>query len=97
MKPIEVDQEGLWLAVKLQPKASKPGLGGVSEGRIQLKVSSPPVEGAANRAAVQLLSKAFKCPKSRVHLKQGEKSRLKRFLLETWDPTALEEFERRLG
>lgn len=96
MKPVVVDQEGLWLSLKVQPKASKPGFNGLKEGRVLLKVSSPPLEGAANKAVVLFLSKTFKCPKSKVHLKQGETSRFKRFLLETWDPNALETFKRSL-
>ncbi|MDT8447130.1 MAG: DUF167 domain-containing protein [bacterium] len=96
-EPFKVDEAGLWVALRLQPRASRPGFGGLQGDRVQLKVSSPPVDGAANQAAREFLSKAFKCPKSQVHLKQGEKSREKTFLLERWDQDALEKFQAELG
>jgi len=89
MKTYRIDEQGLWLSVRLQPKASRTQLGEYKEGAWQLKVQSPPVDGAANKEAVKFLSKTFKCPKTRIHLEKGEKSRDKLFLLETFETQRL--------
>ena len=89
MKGYKIDDNGLWIAVRLQPKSSKTELGPYIKGQWQLKVQAPPVEGAANKAAVECLSKLFKCPKTRIHLERGGKSREKLFRLETYAPERL--------
>ena len=89
MNRYKIDPQGLWLSVRLTPKSSKTGLGECKDGVWVLKVSAPPVEGAANEAAITYLSKTLKCPKSAVHLIKGDKSREKLFLLERWDEACL--------
>jgi len=84
MRPYRTDDQGLWISVRLQPKASRTQLGEFKEGAWQLKVMSPPVDGAANKEAIKFLSKTFKCPKTQIHLEKGEKSRDKLFRLETF-------------
>lgn len=81
--------EGLLIQVKTQPKAAKPGWGRVAEGRIQLKVSAPAVDGKANEACIEFLAKEFRCPKSGITLLRGETSRQKTFLLTHPDPARL--------
>ncbi|OGH02397.1 MAG: hypothetical protein A2600_06510 [Candidatus Lambdaproteobacteria bacterium RIFOXYD1_FULL_56_27] len=93
MNRYKIDQEGLWISVRLAPKSSKTGLGEFKNGLWVLKVSAPPVEGAANEAAITFLSKTFKCPKTAVHLKKGDKAREKLFLLERWDEACLKVLE----
>jgi uncharacterized protein len=45
---------------------------------VRIKVTSPPVDGKANKAVVTLLSKQLKIPKKDVQIVSGEKSRNKK-------------------
>lgn len=73
---------GLELAVRLTPKGGRDRIEGVTEhdGQpcLKVRVSAPPVDGAANRALIALLAKALGVPRSNITFVSGEKSRLKR-------------------
>lgn len=74
--------EGLILAVLARPGASSDGLVGVSEGALVVRVSAPPVEGAANERLVRFMAKeVLGLPKSKVRLDAGERSRHKRLVI----------------
>lgn len=72
---------GVLLDVTVQPRASRGGVAGVHQGRLKLRLTSPPVEGEANRECVKLLSKLLGVPKSDIEIVQGLKSRSKTLLL----------------
>ena len=74
--------------MRLRPRASRAGVGGVREGALELRVSAPPVEGEANAAARELLAEVLGVPRTRVSLHQGDKSRRKVFRVEGLDPAA---------
>lgn len=67
--------------VRLTPRGGRDAVDGVVEidGRLLLKarVSSPPVDGAANAALIKLLAKHFGVPKSALQLLAGETARIK--------------------
>lgn len=73
--------DGVVLAVFVQPRASKNQLCGVQGEELKLRLTSPPVDGAANKLCAQFLAKLFGCAKSRVALISGHKSRHKRLLV----------------
>ena len=85
---------GLRLTVRLTPRGGRDALGGVrhdSDGQAQLlgRVSSPPVDGAANAALVKLVAKALGVSKSAVTLVSGQTARIKTLEI-AGDPTELE-------
>ena len=85
---------GLRLTVRLTPRGGRDMLGGMrhdTAGRAQLlaRVSSPPVEGAANAALVKLVAKSLHLPKSAVTIASGETSRIKTLEI-AGDPALLE-------
>ncbi len=51
----------------------------VREGALTLRLTAPPVEGAANLAARRFLAALLDLPASRISLAGGEKARAKRF------------------
>jgi uncharacterized protein YggU (UPF0235/DUF167 family) len=53
-------------------------VGAVREGSLVVRVSAPPVEGAANEAIVELVASCLGLPRRAVTLVSGEHSRLKR-------------------
>lgn len=71
---------GVLLYLYVQPGASKSGFKGVfgeNPVRLKLSVQAPPVDGAANEAVIEFLSKTLKISKSKIHLLSGETSRSK--------------------
>ena len=71
------------LSVKLQPGARSNAMVGIepvggNDYALKIKLSAPPVDGKANAALLEYLSKAFDVPKSALVLVQGTTSRLKR-------------------
>ena len=61
----------------IQPGAKKTELAGEHDGIVKLRISAPPVEGAANKAVLAFMAKYLGLPKSAVILVSGEKSRIK--------------------
>lgn len=61
--------------------ASNNGIVGWEGGILKVKISSAPEKGKANGALIELLSKTYKIPKSKIRILSGEKSRKKRVLL----------------
>ena len=82
---------GVLIDVRLRPRASRAGVGGVREGGLELRVCAPPVEGEANAAARELLAEVLRVSRARVALHGGEKSRRKVFRVEGLDPAAARE------
>jgi hypothetical protein len=73
--------QGSTIEVYVQPKAAKNELLGIHEGTLKIRLSSPPVEGEANRECLKFLSKVFDVPKSLLQIVQGKKSRRKKILV----------------
>jgi uncharacterized protein len=69
--------EGIIFSVHVQPRASRCEICGPKDGELRLRLTSPPVEDAANKQCVELIAKALGVAKSRVVIKAGAKSRHK--------------------
>jgi uncharacterized protein (TIGR00251 family) len=65
------------LAVRVQPRASRDEVTGVQGERLRLRLTAPPVEGAANRHLERYLAGLFGVAPSRVTVIRGESSREK--------------------
>jgi uncharacterized protein (TIGR00251 family) len=64
------------VAVRLTPRARRDAIGGFDErGRLLVRVTAAPVDGAANAACVRLLAKALGIAPSRVTLVGGRRAR----------------------
>jgi hypothetical protein len=68
--------------VRVVPRASKPGIAGVRDGALLVRLQSPPVDGAANAELIELIAKAFGAAKRDVSMESGERSKLKRVAIE---------------
>ena len=69
------------LAVQVIPRASRNQLVGLQGDRLKIKLTSPPVDGAANKCCCEYLAGIFHLAKNQVELLSGGKSRQKRILL----------------
>lgn len=68
---------GVILRVQVQPRASRDEVAGAHGDAIKIRVTSPPVGGAANTHLLALLAKKLGIPRSRLELRSGSTSRLK--------------------
>lgn len=67
------------LKVYVQPRASCNRICGLHDGWLKITITSPPVDGKANKALVSFLAKALGVTKSELQLKSGQTSRRKVF------------------
>ena len=63
--------------VHAKPRAAKSAIKGVREGRLDVSLAAPPVDGAANDALVELLARALGVPRRAVELRRGSTGREK--------------------
>lgn len=70
------------LEIRLQARASDNALVGISNGRLRIRVTAPPVDNAANKRMIAILSREFGVAKSRVRLLAGADKRDKRVAIE---------------
>lgn len=75
--------EKILLPIYIQPGASKDEIVGWhgEPKRLKVKVSAPPVDGAANKQLIKFLSKKFGVPKSSIEIIRGHTSRNKDLLI----------------
>lgn len=72
----EGDNQSL-LTLYVQPRASKNKLAGLHGNALKLYITSPPIDGQANKAVIALLAKILHLPKSSITIVAGDKSRTK--------------------
>ena len=63
------------LSVRIQPRASKNEVVSREGGGIKIRLTAPPVDGAANEALVRFLADVFSVSKSQVEIISGHTSR----------------------
>jgi uncharacterized protein len=80
----------LIVEVKVTPRASRDEIVGMRDGLLAIRVTAPPVDDAANRAVVKLISKRAGVPRSRVRIARGARGRTKRIEIEDAGPELLE-------
>jgi uncharacterized protein (TIGR00251 family) len=65
------------LSIRVQPRASRNEVMGLVGETLKIKLTAPPVEGAANDACLAFLAKLLDLPPSRLSIIQGARSRNK--------------------
>jgi uncharacterized protein (TIGR00251 family) len=70
------------LVLRVVPRAARSELAGWQEGVLRIRLTAAPVDGAANRACLQLVAQALGVRESAVRLVAGERSRNKRVRVE---------------
>jgi uncharacterized protein len=63
------------LPVRIQPRASKNEIVTMESGGIKIRLTAPPIDGAANEALVKFLAAVLSVPKSHVEIVSGHTSR----------------------
>lgn len=73
--------QGVVISVRIIPNSSSELILGYTDEYLKIKVTAPPIENKANKQLIQFLSKFFGLPKTKVTFVYGEKSKIKRILL----------------
>jgi uncharacterized protein len=74
---LRVQPDGLWLAIKVQPRASVNEIADPLGNELRVKVTAPPVDSAANEAVLRLLVERLDCARNQIELARGHTSRHK--------------------
>jgi uncharacterized protein (TIGR00251 family) len=81
--PVFIDSTaGATVTVRVTPRSGRTALAGVSGTQLLVRVAAAPVEGAANDALVALLAETLRIPRRAVRVDAGERSRIKRVVVE---------------
>ena len=76
---------GVEVFLYIQPRSSRNKVVGLQGEVLKVALTSPPVDGAANKACCLFMAKLCSLPRSYVKIISGETSRHKRLLLEDAD------------
>ena len=68
----------LIFTVRVAPQASKSEIVGEINGALKIRITSPPIDGAANAELIKLLAKVFGVSKSAVEIMSGQMAKTKR-------------------
>lgn len=79
---IRLHASGVYLAVKLQPRASTNEICEPLGDELKIKVTAPPVDAAANQALVDLLADKLNCSRGKIQIVRGQTSRHKTVWIE---------------
>jgi uncharacterized protein len=71
-------REAIEFSVRVIPRSSRSEIVGEYEGAVKVKLTSPPVDGAANAELIKLFAKKLGVSRSDVHIVSGETSKTKR-------------------
>lgn len=66
------------LTVRVIPRAARSAIAGSRDNALLVRLTAPPVEGAANAELIRLLAETLDIPKRNITLISGERARLKR-------------------
>ncbi len=68
---------GVTFAVRVVPRSSRNQIIGVEGGALKIKLTAPPVEGAANAALIEFIAEWLGVRRSAVSIVSGDKARNK--------------------
>ncbi len=75
--PFTRTKDGICIEIKVEPRSSKRGIAGVLGNKLKVKLTAPPVEGAANDQLVEVLAEAFGIKKAAIKIVRGQSSKTK--------------------
>ncbi len=75
--PIKASEEGIQFPITVQPKSSRNELSGIYNNTLKVKITSAPVDGAANKTVQKYLAKQFCVSQSQVSILSGTNNRRK--------------------
>lgn len=89
-------KDGQVLQLRISPNASKNEIIKATDG-IKVKITAQPIDGKANKALIEFLSKQFKVPKSYFEILKGETSKDKTVLINNIDTAKINQINELLN
>ena len=86
---IKETKDGILFSIKISPNASKNEIIKTNDG-LKVKITAQPIDGKANKALIEFLSKQLKIAKSNFEIVKGQTSKEKTVLLKTFDKEIIE-------
>jgi uncharacterized protein (TIGR00251 family) len=96
MQFIREHPEGIVFKVFVQPRSSKNQIVGAHGDALKVKVTAPPVAGAANKMCLKFLAKSLSIPQLLLEIITGHNSRTKQVLFRSEHTPPSEKEKRRL-
>ena len=84
-------ERGAAFPVRVILRASRNEIEGVTGNALKVRVTAPPVEGAANEALIELLAERLKIRKSQIEIVAGQTSQHKMISIVGLQPSEVEE------
>jgi uncharacterized protein (TIGR00251 family) len=69
-----IGQTGVYLRVKVQPRAARTAVAGMLGDELKVRVAAPPVDDAANAELLRFLAETLDLPRAAVQLVRGRTS-----------------------
>ncbi len=82
-------KDGVIVNIKISPNAKKNEIIKENDGT-KIKITAQPIDGKANKAVVEFLSKIFKISKTSIQIIKGETSKEKTILFKTNNPEKID-------
>jgi uncharacterized protein (TIGR00251 family) len=79
---LQETEQGVYLSVKVQPRASRNEIAGVLGEELKICVTAPPVDSAANTALIKFIAEKLEVPRNQVELVRGGASRRKKLFIQ---------------
>jgi len=89
---IKETKDGILLQIKIVPNSSKNCIIKDETG-IKIKLTAQPIEGKANKALIEFLSKQLKVPKTSIEILKGETSKEKTLLIKITDSAKISDIK----
>jgi uncharacterized protein len=77
MVALHESPDGVRFSVRVHPRAKKNAITGELGDALKVSLTTPPVEGRANKACIEFFAKLLKVPRSSVTIASGQTSRNK--------------------
>ncbi len=85
--------EGFLINLKISPNASKNEIIKTDEGLLKIKITARPVDGKANKALIEFLSKSLKVPKTSIEILKGHTGKEKTLLIHSKNIEVIEKLK----
>ncbi len=86
-------KDGLLLNLKISPNASKNEMIKTDEGILKVKITAQPIDGKANKALIEFLSKQLKVPKSAFEIVKGQTGKDKTLLIRSKEQAVIDKLK----
>jgi len=75
-------KNGITLECRISPRAGQNAIRGVRDGALSIALNAPPIEGRANKALIEFISRLLHVPRSHIEIIKGQRGRQKTLFIQ---------------